>query len=347
MNPRERILAAIHHQPVDRLPTDIWATPEIWQKLRAYCGVETNAEVYGCLEIDGIFQFSPAYIGPPLRVEDGIHYNEWGMGSREQEVAGGVYLEQVVFPLAQAETLAELEAFPFPSLDWYDYAAIAAQAALHPERARMCGYTAVFFYHNKLRGLERSLRDPLERPEFTRRLVERISDFFNAYHRRCFEASRGWIDLTQVTDDFGSQHGLLISPRLFDAFYRPAMQRAIDLAHEFGITVFHHDDGDLRRLLPRLVEMGVEVLNPLQWRCGGWDLAALKSEFGSRLCFHGGVDNQHTLPFGTVEDVRAEVRWLKRTLASDGTGYILAPCHNLQPITPLPNILEMYAEARR
>ena len=86
----------------------------------------------------------------------------------------------------------------------------------------MCGYTAPFYYHNMLRGLELSLMDPLLRPEFTRTCSTQLSDFFTEYHRRCFEAARGLIDVTQVTDDFGSQRGLMISPRIFDRFYRAA-----------------------------------------------------------------------------------------------------------------------------
>ncbi|HSO27684.1 MAG TPA: uroporphyrinogen decarboxylase family protein, partial [Anaerolineales bacterium] len=141
------------------------------------------------------------------------------------------------------------------------------------------------------------------------------------------------------------QKGLLISPGLFETFYRPALQRAIDLAKSFGLIVFHHDDGDLRPLLPALVEMGIQVLNPLQWRCGDWDLAELKAKFGSALCFHGGMDNQYTLPFGTVDEVRQEVHWLVEKLAGDGSGFILAPCHNLQANTPVENILAMYQAA--
>ena len=141
--------------------------------------------------------------------------------------------------------------------------------------------------------------DPLLRPEFTHHLIRRISDFFTEYHRRCFEAGRGVIDLTQVTDDFGAQTGLLISPQLFNTFTALPMQRAIDLAKAYHVIVFHHDDGDLRKLLPTFVAMGIDVLNPLQWRCGNWDLAGLKAEVGERLCFHGGVDNQRTIPFGT------------------------------------------------
>ncbi|MBZ0286481.1 MAG: uroporphyrinogen-III decarboxylase-like protein, partial [Anaerolineae bacterium] len=238
-------------------------------------------------------------------------------------------------------------AYRWPSPDWYDYAALPGMIAENAGRAIMCGYTAVFFYHNLLRGLELSLIDPYERPEFTRYLLQRISDFFTEYHRRCFEAAPGLIDLTQVTDDWGSQTGLLTNPRIFETFYRAPMQRGIDLAKSYGIMVFHHDDGDIRRLIPTFVEMGINVLNPIQWRCGDWNLAELKSCFGDKIAFHGGIDNQGTLPFGTADDVRAEVKRLVDTLGCDHTGYIIAPCHNLQPLTPLENILAMYEAAHK
>ncbi len=342
MTPRDRILSAIHHRPVDRLPTDIWATPEVWQRLKDHFKTEDPLEVCDRLGIDGMAGISPEYIGPKRISRDGIHYDEWGMGYRAQRYGSGEYDEQVVYPLAGSETIEDLENYPWPSADWYDYSTLASQAAAHPDRAIEIGYTAPFYFHNKLRGLEQSLVDPLERPAFTRHLIQRISDFFTDYHRRCFEATQGLAHITQVTDDYGSQHGLLISPKVFDNFYRPALQRAIDLAHVYNLIVFHHDDGDCRSLLPRLVEMGIQVLNPIQWRCNDWDLRALKEQYSGRLCFHGAVDNQHTLPFGTPEDVRAEVRMLKRTLGCDGTGFIIAPCHNLQPVTPLENILALY-----
>ncbi|MCL4505307.1 MAG: uroporphyrinogen-III decarboxylase-like protein [Chloroflexi bacterium] len=346
MNHKQRILAAICHERVDRVPTDIWATDEVWAKLREHLHVKSNIEVYDKLDIDGIVGIAPPYIGPPLRVGNGYRENEWGMGYRMQSYGSGAYEEQIHYPLAHAETIADLESYRWPSPDWYDYAALPALARQHPERAVECGYTAVFYYHNLLRGLEVSLMDPLLRPEFTHCLIDHLSDFFYEYHRRCFEATHGMIDTTQVTDDWGSQHGLLASEQVFNRFYRGATQRAIDLARSYGIHVFHHDDGDMRALLPTLAGMGIEILNPIQWRCGQWDLNALKSEYGRRLCFHSAVDNQETLPFGTPDDVRREVRWLIGALASDHTGFIIGPCHNLQPITPLDNILALYDAAR-
>lgn len=162
-----------------------------------------------------------------------------------------------------------------------------------------------------------------------------------------FEACDGLIDLAQVTDDLGSQTGPLISMASYREFYAPQHKRFIDLSHEFGIKVMHHDDGSCRPFLPLLVEMGIDVLNPVQWNCPGMDLRELKAEFGNRICFHGGIENQRILPFGTPGEVRAEVRHCIDELASDGTGYILAPCHNIQVVSPVENILAMYDEAQR
>jgi uroporphyrinogen decarboxylase len=368
MDHRERILAAIRHQPLDRIPTDMWATVEVQEKLFDHFRIETKRgvpsvgielmggvlsrdvdailELFDRLGIDGILVVKPPYVGPPLRVEEDYWENEWGMGFRRQLYEGGFYNERVRFPLADAETLQDLESYRFPDPDWYDYAALPQLVARCRGRAVSCGYTAPFFYHNLLRGLELSLTDVMLRPEFSQYLVQRISDFFTEYHRRCFEATRGLIDMTQVTDDFGSQNGLLISPRVFDKFYRAAIQRAIDLAKAYGLFVFHHDDGDLRGLLPRLCETGIDILNPIQWRCGDWDLRALKKEYGARLCFHSAVDNQQTLAFGKPEDVRAQVKELIAALASDQTGFVVGPCHNLQAISPIENIVALYEAAR-
>ena len=352
MNHRERILAAIQHQRIDRFPTDMWATHEVYQNLFAYFGVDNQIDLFDRMDIDGIIGITPVYIGPEKKTLEHpdlgkLRLDEWGMGYKPQLYESGVYDEQVYFPLAQAETVADLESYPWPSPDWYDYSVLSKAAERGQGRAIECGYTAIFYWHNRLRGLELSLTDPLLKPDFTHHLIDKLSDFFQEYHIRCFEALPGRIDTTEVTDDFGSQSGLLISPRIFQSFYRQAMQRAIDLARSYHIHVFHHDDGDLRPLLNQLVNMGIDILNPIQWRCGNWDLAEMKREFGSRICFHGGVDNQETLPFGAPMEVKQQVRMLKRTLGSDGTGLIIAPCHNLQAVTPVENILALYDEAHK
>jgi uroporphyrinogen decarboxylase len=344
MNSRERVLAAFNHERLDRVPTDIWTTPEVWGRLKAYFGKE--ADVRAKLHIDGMASVEPNYVGPKLpMVAENETIDYWGIRTKKVNYAMGVYDEMTHNPLSDARTIEDLEKYTWPRADWFDYSEMRAAAKAGREKqVVMCGYMAIFFQHNKLRGLKTSLVDPFVRPEITRRLLEKIANFLYEQHRRMFEACDGLIDVTQVTDDFGTQAGPMISLKVFREFYRPYMQRFIDLAHSFGIKVFHHDDGAIRLFIPDIIEMGIDILNPLQWTCPGMDLEGLKKEFGASFCFHGGVDNQRVLPFGTSEEVRMEVRHCINALASDKTGYILAPCHNIQPVTSVKNIIAMYDE---
>jgi len=345
MNSRERVLAAINHEKCDRVPTDIWATGEVWQKLRDYFGAGTD--LAAALHIDGFAATWPKYCGPALpEVPAGESIDFWGIRNKRVDYGTGAYAEQCAWPLAYAKTIDDLEQFNWPTADWFDYSEMRAIAqAAHEKQAVMCGYMAPFYYHNLLRGLEQSLMDPYDDPEFTHHFLNRLGDFFYQHHLRMFETCEGLIDVAQVTDDLGSQTGPMISLDTFREFYQPHMQRFIDLCHGFGIKVFHHDDGAIRTFIPDLVAMGIDVLNPIQHVCPGMALDGLKRDFGQALCFHGGIENQQILPFGTPEEVRAEVRNNIDNLANDGTGYILAPCHNLQPVTPIENILAMYDEA--
>ena len=178
--------------------------------------------------------------------------------------------------------------------------------------------------------------------EYAHYVIDKICNFLYSFHERLFEAADGLIDIAEVTDDFGTQTGLMISLEMFDEFFKSHYQRLIELVKDFDIKVFHHDDGAIRALVPKMVELGIDVLNPIQWRLPGMNPGELKKEFGKKICFHGGVDNQKTLPFGKPQDIEEEVIYLLNTLAFDKTGYIIAPCHNIQPITPVENIIAMY-----
>jgi uroporphyrinogen decarboxylase len=345
MNSRERMLAAIARQPVDRIPTDLWCTGEVWQRLINHFG--SPEQVRAGLHLDGFGGGGPRYVGPTLPAAPaGETVDYWGLRYKRMAYGTGEYQEQSFSPLAAAMTLDDLRAYRWPQVAWFDFSALPDQLrAQRGERAIQVGYMAPFYFHNLLRGLELSLTDPLLEPDFTHELVGRITDYFLAYHRRLFETCAGLIDVTQVTDDLGSQHGPLLSLETWRTFYREPTRRCIALAHEFGIKVMHHDDGAMSDFLPDLVELGIDILNPVQWTCPGMATGPLKARWGRQLCFHGGIENQRILPFGTPDEVRAEVRHCVDTLASDGTGYILAPCHNIQPVTPLANILAMYDEA--
>ena len=348
MNSRERVWAVITHQPVDRVPCEFWGTPEVRQMLMDHFGADDFAVVLDKLGVDGFARAGMAYTGPPRRGPDGEPAGLWGVQSRTIALpTGGTYSERLRAPLAEVTEVAELEDFDWESPADYDFEAAARLCREnHDKKVTMAGYIAPYVDLWNLFGEQRALLNTALRPELIEAVLERTMAYRLEQHRLLFEACKGYLDVAQVTDDFGTQNGLVMSRQAIRDLFWPHYRAAIALAHQYGIKVYHHDDGGIGEIIRDLVEMGVEVLNPIQWKCKTMDLAALKREFGKDLCFDGAVENQEILPFGTPEQVRAEVRKNIRILASDGTGYIIGPCHNIQSGTSLQNVLAMYDEIR-
>ena len=183
--------------------------------------------------------------------------------------------------------------------------------------------------------------DLIEKPEIVHYCLDRLFDLAYENTRRIYERIPGKITFSYVAEDMGGQTDLMFSPRHIQEFLLPGMKRIIDLAHQGGAFVFHHNDGNCRRIIPDMIEAGIDLLNPIQWRSQRMERDGLKRDFGDKIIFHGGMDNQYTLPFGTVEEIRQEVLDNLRILG-EGGGYILAPCHNIQPLTPPENVVAMY-----
>ena len=159
--------------------------------------------------------------------------------------------------------------------------------------------------------------------------------------------SRGTrIDLTWVAEDLGSQTGPLLSLPMYRRFLLPNQIKMAELARSFGVHVMYHTDGAARAFLPDLIDrVGIEILNPIQWRCPGMEREGLVADFGDKIIFHGSIDNQQTLPFGTVEEVVREVRESMEIYR--GARWICAPCHNLQPVSPTENVMALYETIRQ
>jgi uroporphyrinogen decarboxylase len=166
-------------------------------------------------------------------------------------------------------------------------------------------------------------------------------DLAYEYSTRIYEQIPGRVTYSYVAEDLGGQDNLLYSPTAIREFFLPQMKRMIDLAHQAGAYAFFHSDGAIRKILPDMVAIGIDVLNPIQWRSPGMERTWLKAEYGDKVVLHGGVDNQYTLPFGTVEEVRSEVVENIAIMGKCG-GYILAPCHNIQAVSPAENVVAMY-----
>jgi len=339
LTPKERWLAVLRRETPDRLPMDYWGTGEATQNLMDYLHVNTVWEAYDALHIDGVVTVGPAYAGPPLAPGTDMY------GCRIQTVdyGAGLYEETTYHPLAAYSTVEEIDAaYTWPAADWFDYTVIPDQVRergdTHPIRG---GGSEPFLTYCRLRGLEQAYMDLVDHPDIVAYCLDQLFDFCYENTVRIYEQLPGKVNITYVAEDFGSQESMLISPRLIRKIFIPRMKRMIDLAHSAGAYVFFHSDGAVRPIIPDMIAAGINVLNPIQWRCVGMEREGLKRDFGDQLIFHGAVDNQQTLPFGTVEDVRREVIENIAILGAD-SGYIIAPCHNIQPITPPENVVALY-----
>jgi uroporphyrinogen decarboxylase len=248
--------------------------------------------------------------------------------------------------LADYGSVEEIERnYVWPTADWWDFSGIAAQArraAGHPVRG---GGSEPFLIYKELRGMEQAFVDLVENPDIVHYCLDKLFGLAYDCAVRIYEAVPGRVDISYIAEDMGGQTDLMISVRHIREFLLPGMKRMIDLAHQAGAHAFHHNDGSCWRIIPDMIGLGIDLLNPLQWRCPGMERERLKGEFGPHVVLHGGMDNQYTLPFGTVDEVRREVEDNLRILG-EGGGYILAPCHNIQAITPVENVLAMYDAAR-
>jgi uroporphyrinogen decarboxylase len=282
------------------------------------------------------YNLEPRYVGPVLA--DGSDY--WGINYKKVDYGTGIYGEATNHPLAHAETVSDFDNHFWPKADWFDYSKLNEEIEGNSHRPIRTGWIEPFLLYSSLRGLEQAMMDLIESPALVECAFDHIFDFGCKRLIRILEAT-GSVDLIMPSEDLGSQQGPLFSLECFRRFHAPRFKKYISLAKQAGARVFFHTDGACRIFIPELIKLGVDVLNPIQHRCPGMERTSLKSDFGGNLVFHGGVENQHILPFGMVDEVRQEIVDCFEMLGIGG-GYICAPCHNIQPVTPIENILVMY-----
>ncbi len=337
MTGRERWLAVLNRRQPDRVPMDYWATPETTEALCAFLGCDFE-EACKRLHIDMPYTVSGRYVGPPLPE----HQDVFGVRTRPVQYGSGIYWEAENAPLAAFASVDEIEAnYTWPSPDWWDYAHLPDEIKKKEDRIIRGGGSEPMLTYKQLRGEEQAFLDLLLYPEIVHYCLDKL--FHLAYENtvRIFETIPGAVSITYVAEDLGGQDNLMYSPAQIHEFLLPRMKRMMDLTRQHGSFVFVHSDGAVRGILPDLLDIGMQVLNPIQWRCPGMEREGLKRDFGDKIIFHGAVDNQQTLPFGNVRDVRGEVEKNLAILGAGG-GYILAPCHNIQPVTPPENIVALY-----
>jgi uroporphyrinogen decarboxylase len=338
MTARERWLAVLAHELPDRIPMDFQGTPELIQKMLRYLGVSSVEEMYSYLHVDYPVGVGPAYCGPPIPDGADMYRNRF----HAMDYGDGVYEECVFHALAQYQTIEEIEEkYTWPSADWFDYSVIPGQFAGNEDHPIMAGLAGIYTLYTWLRGMEQAFIDFAINHELVLYCIGKLYDMHFEKAVRTFEAAKGKIDIGSIANDMGSQIDLLYSLPTIRKLFLPGIRRLAELTHQNGAYVYLHSDGAIRKALPDLIAAGVDIFNPVQWRCKGMDRLELKRDFGDRLVFHGGVDNQYTIPYGSVEEVKAEVKTNIETLGAGG-GYILAPCHAFQTVSPPQNVVALY-----
>ncbi len=355
MTEYERIRATLDRKPVDRLACDMWATDEVIAKLIAHTGSRDEMGMYDRLGIDKMLWVQAPYLDQ-LRASDGaILRNEWGVGFGEQKIVGGSYMERSFEPLARMESVAEYEAYAWPDPARFDYGALARSVRegsgrsgpgrSGPGRICMLNFISLFEVYVAMRSYESALMDLYVEKELAHFAMERICSIQLDYIERSLAVAGDGIDLVYFSDDMGMQDRQLFSTGVWEEFFAASAERIVDLVHSFGKKVFYHTDGSAPEIVDRLVGLGIDILNPIQHLCPGMERERLKKLYGNKVIFHGAVENQRVLPFGTPDDVRRETEDCMRILGGGG-GYIVASCHRLQPNTPVENILAMYETVR-
>ncbi len=351
LSPRERVLLALEHRDTDRVPVDFLATPETWAALKTHLVINDPESVLRRLGVDVRHPRQP-YIGPPLRrFPDGAWLDPWGVRRRAVAHEKGSYDEIAEHPLAAVNDASELERYPWPRPEWWDAGGLAAQireldrqgdyAIALEEFGDPGGIFEIAWY---LRGMERFMLDMVEQPDLVWETMRRVTDFYVGMLERVMAAAGGRIDLVWTSDDIAHQRGRLMSERGWKQLVAPHHERLNRRVHELGSRVMYHSCGAVRPFIPALIEIGVDVLDVLQFSAAGMDPHDIKGTFGDRLCFHGGMDVQTTLPQSSAEEVRRVTRERIDVLGRGG-GYILSPTHNIQIDTPPANIVAMYVEA--
>jgi len=372
MTSRERVWAAVSRQEPDRVPLDIGGggsttlVVEAYQRLEAHWGLAPReprimSKTFRLANLDedalvrlgsdtravGVKGFSRA---PPPTGDPSTIVDAWGVGWRRAEYPGGYYWELHRSPLAEA-TIEDLDRYPWP--DPLEPALTAGLAdelrALRESPYAIVadgGFKSFWELGYMLRGLEQLLMDVVAQPEFVTALMEKLLELNLKGTRRFLEIAGPFVQVFRAADDLATQTGLLMSPETYRSLLKPFYKRYFDLVHSMtGAKLFYHSCGRVNELLDDLIEIGVEIINPVQVSAMG-DTGELKRRFGSRVAFWGGIDTQHVLPRGTPAEVEREVARRIRDLGPGG-GYVVASVHNVQPDVPPENVLAMAEAVRR
>jgi len=356
MTRRERFFSCMTRNGYDRIPIQHhYGTPEFHRKLYDRLGVD-QPQLQAMLEdvFDGVYPkqtVSPATRGNVADYGEGSHVGNWGEIYAPQAYGmgddAGVYGEAAYLPFADVTDPAELADYPWPTADWFDCSQIKQQCQAIKAAGGVVKYCpgSYDFMNNiaRTRGVTQTMLDIGLRDPVFMLLLEKRFEYHYETDRRVLEAADGEIDVVHFCEDLGGQNGPLISMATFDELFAEPFRKGFELAHRHGALTMMHVCGGVRPMIPRLVEIGLDILDVVQVAAKGMEIEGLHRDFAKDIVFCGTMCVQSILARGTPESVRTEVE--KRLRLFDKGGLILGPSHDIQVHTPVENVLAMYQAA--
>lgn len=348
MTSKQRVRAAITHSKPDFIPAAFEAVGTVVEKLIRYYKLETQEELYEKYNID-IRYVAPEYIGPELkRYKDDegndIYQSYWGFEDKIVKIDGETFSVTTHFPLDNVTCIEDVENYNWPSPDWFDYDAVTKGCEKHKDKAIVVGHEGPFQMVTFMISMEKFFMLMVDKPEVAQRILDKMVEFELEYYERTFKAGGGMIDILRPHDDYGTQISLLFSVDMWREFFKENTKKLVNLAHKYNAFYQQHSCGAVQKIIPELIDCGVDVLEPLQ-KVSGLEPETLQDKFGGKITFHGGIDTQGVLPFGTVEDVKEETKKYMDILNNDG-GYILMASQAFESDVPIKNIEAVYSVNR-
>lgn len=353
MNSRERVLKTIHKEVPDRPPLFATVTPQVAKKLSAQLGVDYEEPLDSLLstrishmkllsvmgnDCIGIAACSPTD-RPTITYPNGITENEWGM----KFINFGLYNEFHEFPLKNAKSAADIRAYHFPdpfAPGRFD-AAKSAVSTYGSDYGIVADLeTSIFETAWYMVGLQKLLMDMMMEEDYVGALFDKVMEVNTEIGRQLIALGA---DIIWAGDDFGSQKGMLIDPETWRKYFKPRIRIMFEEFRKVNpdIKIAWHSCGSILPIIPDFIEIGLDILNPIQPKATGMEPRFLKTTYGRDLIFFGGLDIQELLPTGIPADIKLEVERLSKLLGENG-GYIIAPAHNIQDDTPVENIIAMF-----
>lgn len=354
MTSKERLIKAINHQETDRPPVYCSIVPQLAKKLSNYWGVPYEEALDSPMSgnriswRDLMLRLGSDCIciascapddGKTKTLEDGLIINEWGIGMRNH----GLYDDFTLHPLAHASTIEDINNYPFPDVN------APGRFRYAEETVRKYGKEygiigdlecSVFETSWYLVGLEKLFMDMAMEAPYVDALFDKVAYFHTEAGKRMVEMGA---DIIWCGDDFGSQTGPMISLTMFDRYFAPRIEKMFKAFKAINpdVKVAWHSCGSILPLIPRFIEIGLDILNPIQPLAKGMDPQWLKDTYGDKLSFFGGICVQDLLPNRTPEEIKAEVK-RRYSILGKGGGFLMAPAHNIQSDTPLENIFALF-----